>query len=181
MEAKVGPLTEEQVNGLVALLKDPTVKDRLADAAQQKLKMQTASMDPASTRTGEKLFHGSLAFANGGMACAACHTAGFQGGSMGPDLTSAFTRLGASGIQSAAEQANFKVMKAAYKDHAVLPQEAVHLTAYLETVASKPGTGSVPNIPLIGSIGAALMLSGLGFAYRKKNGGSARAKLIRRR
>ena len=51
---------------------------------------------PELIRAGESLFQGTTRFANGGPACAACHTVGSLpfpgGGTMGPDLTHEYSK-----------------------------------------------------------------------------------------
>src|SRR6478609_1000681 len=52
---------------------------------------------------GESLFRGTTRFASGGPACAACHTVADlpfpSGGTMGPDLTHEYSKVGLAGLQ----------------------------------------------------------------------------------
>jgi len=136
MEKETGPLTSADVQGLTDLLKDPRVCQRVAAAERAKEEGSAApeSAAPAETgssRNGNALFHGKLAFANRGMACAACHKVNDRGGTVGPDLTHAATRLGPEGLLKAIEHPESTVMAGSYKNAPLTHQEAVDLAAWL--------------------------------------------------
>lgn len=157
MQEKSGPMTPDEIDGVVRLLKDPDVLPRLA-AEEARISLQyAAKLAPASPAEGGRLFDGSQALTNGGLACIACHRAGGgHGGGLGPDLLGVFTRTGATGLRSAVEKSQFKVMSAAYREHAVTAQEAMHLVAYFESIdANPPMTAGPP--PLVG-VGVVLAL-----------------------
>lgn len=100
---------------------------------------------------------------------------------MGPLLTDAYERLGAAALQSASEQANFPVMRAAYRDHKVTAQEALHLVEYLKVAGEDKAEGRSAVVPIFGTTGAVALLAGMGFLYRKRNGGPVHRKIARRR
>ncbi|MBX7244483.1 MAG: cytochrome c [Candidatus Sumerlaeaceae bacterium] len=179
MEKNVGPLEPEKVQGLVKLLKDPKVQERLADEEQRAAKVMLARMEKPSRDKGDKLFHGETALVNGGMACVSCHAIG-GGASMGPDLTHVFKRMGQVPLESACEQTAFKVMNAAYRDHKVTKQEAMHLTAYLKAVDENPPVAAPDRIPLGAVVGVFAGLGGIGYVYGTRRT-TARSRLARRR
>lgn len=192
MEKNVGPMTDEQVASLVELLKDAEVKPRLSAARERQVAEMAATLEPPSPAVGEALFHGGRAFAQGGVACSACHRAGapgrLRGGTLAADLTDAATRLGEQALVSAAENPGFPLMRAAYASHPVTRQEAVHLAAYLEEVDEETGDGRAaiavaPNtaawIGWGGTGAAALFLAAMVLLYRGRNRG-VRARLVRR-
>lgn len=164
MEKNVGPLTEQQVGEMVDFLKSPEVQPRIAAARERQVQEMAATLEPPSPATGRALFHGEQPFARGGMPCAACHRAGDRGGTLAADLTDAWVRLGESALLSASESPGFPLMRAAYGDHPVSRQEAVHLVAYLEQVApeqaedaeAKAGAESAAAGPPVGTWGTAL-------------------------
>lgn len=135
MEKNAGPMSDEQVDDLVALLQDENVQPRLSAARERQVEEMAATLEPASPRRGQALFYGSEPLRNGGVACFACHRAGDGGGNLAVELTGAAERLGETGLRSAAENPGFPLMKAAYAAHPVTRQEAVHLTAYLMQIA----------------------------------------------
>lgn len=191
MEKNVGPMTDEQVAAQVELLKDPQVKQRLSAARERQVMEMAATLEPASPELGEALFHGRRAFEARGVACSACHRVprGGQarGGNLAADLTRAASRLGEQALIAAAENPGFPLMRAAYADHPVTRQEAVHLAAYLEEVEAEAGDGR--RAPTAGSraeaIGwwgggtAFLFLAAMIFLYRGRNRG-IRSRLVRR-
>jgi hypothetical protein len=140
-----------------------------------------ATLEPASPRRGAALYHGGEPFARGGLPCAACHRAGDAGGTLAVDLTGAVERLGEQAVISAAENPGFPLMRAAYRDHPVTRQEAVHLAAYLAEL-EPPAEGSAaaappPAGPPIGAWGgglAAVLLAAMLLVYRGRNRGVRR-------
>jgi cytochrome c2 len=144
MQEKAGPLTETEISMLAHLIKHPAVQERIAHEKKKMMKSAMAKLETPSPEVGEKLFFGKISFVNGGMACVACHRMGLKGGTLGPDLTKIFTKLGQVGVLSAAENANFKVMKSAYTQNKVLKQEALHLAAFFEEAEKKePAAGGL--------------------------------------
>jgi cytochrome c2 len=191
MEKNVGPMTGDEVASLVELLQDSEVKPRLSAARERQVMEMAATLEPASPAAGEELFHGGRAFANGGVACSACHRAGgpgrVRGGTLAADLTDAATRLGEPALISAAESPGFPLMRASYASHPVTRQEAIHLAAYLEEVDEETGDGraaiaAAPNtaawIGWGGTGAAALFLAAMVLLYRGRNRG-VRARLVR--
>jgi len=181
MEKNVGPLAPEQVTALVKFLKDPNAAKKLKEAAAAKVEAPTATGEIAkgSPEVGEKLFAGSAPLKNGGMACIACHQVSGAGGTMGPDLTGVADKMGETGLASACEQTPFKVMKAAYKDHPVLKQEALDLTAYFVSLKQSHEKKSEAPVPVYGLAIALVVLAAIAVGYRNRNT-SARDKLQRR-
>lgn len=191
MEKNVGPMTDEQVAGQVALLKDEEVKQRLSAARERQVADMAATLEPASPEVGEDLFHGGRAFAAGGVACSACHRASrggqVRGGNLSVDLTDAASRLGEQALIAAAENPGFPLMRAAYADHPITRQEAVHLAAYLEEVDGAAGEGRRPAaagsraeaIGWWGGGAAVLFLAAMIVLYRGRNRG-VRARLVQR-
>jgi len=157
MQEKSGPLTDDELDGVVSLLKDAGVLTRLA-AEEERISLQfAAKLAPASASEGARLFDGGQALANGGLACVSCHRAGGgSGGGLGPDLLGVFTKTGATGLRSACEKSQFKVMSAAYRDHPVTAQEAMHLVAWFESIDAAPPSDAAA--PALGAIGVLLAL-----------------------
>ncbi len=184
MEKNVGPLSDAEIAELVDLLKSPDVKERLARARESLTVARRSRLETPSAAKGEALFHGKTALAQGGMACAACHSVEGRGGSLAVDLTDVHTRLGETGLISAAQAANFPVMQAAYAGHPVGEQEAVHLAAYLGAAAARSGAAAAQaGVSLFGPAGAGLGLLALGafvWRLRRADRPGTRARLVRR-
>ena len=181
MQKNAGPMTAEQIDALVVLLKDPDVPGRLQRAEQQQAAAPAElAAEPPSPRRGRALFHGDLAFRNGGLPCGSCHRAGNRGGTLATDLTDAHERLGRSALISAAVKPGFPLMRAAYEEHSVTREEAVDVAAYLENVAVGRQTGrDAASIGGMGTLAAAVAMGALVLVYRRRNRG-VRRRLVAR-
>ena len=94
----------------------------------------------ADVARGGRLFTGTDAFKNGGPACASCHTTrqlmGFGGGTLGPDLTSAFARLeGRKALGAWLSSPPSLTMQPVFQSHALEGDEILPLVAYLKSCA----------------------------------------------
>jgi mono/diheme cytochrome c family protein len=91
---------------------------------------------------GEALFTGKVRLRNGGPACISCHSvAGIpfpNGGTLGPNLTNAYKKLGPQGIQPAMRTLYFNVMTPIYDRHPLTPEEQTDLIAFFQEAASAP-------------------------------------------
>lgn len=167
MEQRVGPMTNDEVNGFVSLLQDARAGERVTIAQELASKAVAATLEPAQKSEGRRLFDGEKPLANGGIACVTCHRAGERGGTLGPDLTLLRDRMGKVAMTSAIQQSQFRVMSGTYKDNPVTAQEAVHLAEYLSAPELQPASGMEDNVSMIGSIVGAIALFGIVSLYRR--------------
>ena len=180
MEPKVGPLSEADIALLAEFLKDPAVKERIKTEEGRAAQAAAATLEPPSAEIGAGLFAGRQPLANGGAACVACHAVDGSGGTLGPDLTGVYAKLGEVPLASACEKANYKIMSAAYRDHPVTKQEALHLTKFFATAGARGGGVADPPVALYGAAAALAAFGALVLAYRKR-APSVRKNLSRRR
>ena len=93
---------------------------------------------------GESLFTGSAHFRNRGSACIACHSiSGLpfpSGGTLGPDLTHTYTKLGPRGTEAAMQTLFFGVMAPIYSQHQLVPEEQADMVAFFQQAETKPQT-----------------------------------------
>lgn len=96
--------------------------------------------EQGSAIRGKALFVGKVRLRNGGPPCASCHSiAGIpfpNGGTLGPDLTKAYTKLGPEGMQPAMQTLFFNVMTPIYDQHSLTAQEQSDLIAFFQEAAS---------------------------------------------
>lgn len=132
---------------------------------------------PEDIRRGRELFQGGASLKNGGPACASCHHVAHDnvigGGVLAKELTGAFTRLGAAGIQAILQAAPFPVMQQAYSGKAIAEDEAVAIGGYLKSVAEAKQVFDQPREDslklLFGGLGGLTVLMGLySFTWRRR-------------
>jgi len=94
----------------------------------------------------------------------ACHSAGnlglIGGGNLGKDKTDLYTRLGEAGIQGVLSNISFPVMREAFKNRPLTPEEISNLTAFFAQVAKEPPRPAyADNLRLLyAGVGGALLL-----------------------
>lgn len=178
MEKRVGPLANEDLDDLVALLRDPTVRDRITGAQKASMEQTESSLERPSPTVGSALFHGPRALSKGGLPCATCHQVSGEGGSLGPDLTDVASRISGPPLISAVQNASFNVMRAAYRDHPISRQEAIHIAAWFESLKGTQPVASATQFPFFGFALGALAFLAIVVSLRPRSG--VRASLLRR-
>jgi len=104
-----------------------------------------ADSQPGSATAGRVLFLGAVRFKNGGPACSACHSVASlpfpQGGTLGPDLTRAYSKLGPEGLNSALETLFFPAMTPLFAYRPLTDDERRNLAAFFQDIdVQQPGT-----------------------------------------
>ena len=138
------------------------------EAPAQAAKETVAEATPEEISLGQKLFEGSVRFANGGPPCNACHNVAHQavigGGDLAADLTLSFSRVGKQGLESMVANAPFPVMQVAYEGKTVSPEEIRTLAGFLQRAekesASQPAGGHGWRM-FFGGAGGVVVLAGL--------------------
>lgn len=190
MEKNVGPLTSEEVDSLVEYLRKPQAAKVVSDSAVKpveqpqngdlpKLDGPSAAVESGSIASGARLFVGDQSFKNGGLSCVACHRVDAAGGNMGPDLTAISEKMPLAALASACEHTPYKVMKEAYKNHAITHQEALDLASYLQSLKNPHNKLKDPPVSIFGALFAVFVFAVIAYGYRNRNTG-VRAKLQRR-
>lgn len=128
-----------------------------------------------SALRGEDLFTGKTAFRNRGPACIACHSiSGFSfpnGGTLGPDLTHTYTKLGPQGTEAAMQTLFFPAMAPIYNQHQLIPQEQADMVAFFkQTSADKqpPAQGVTPILILVAFLLGIVFVALTAFFWRKR-------------
>ncbi len=95
-----------------------------------------------SASAGEELFIGAIPLKNGGPPCRSCHSvAGIafpNGGTLGPDLTGSYAKLGQTGINATMQTLFFPTMTPIYDPHPLTFAEQQDLKAFLQMAGSSP-------------------------------------------
>jgi hypothetical protein len=116
---------------------------------------------------------------NGGPACVACHdddALGVPGGgTMGPDLTHAASRMGPQGVATALQTLYFPTMAPIFDAHPLAPSERAALAAFLATPTTNPERESMVTV----AMGAAAIVLGLVFLVITGVAGRSRVRSVR--
>lgn len=131
------------------------------------------SIAQGSPQRGEQLFTGRIHFRNEGPACISCHTISglsfLGGGTLGPDLTHAYAKLGPRGTEAAMQTLYFGVMTPIYSEHPVVPQEQADLIALLKQSEAIPQTKwSTQILILIAFLLGGVFVALTGFLWRDR-------------
>ena len=127
---------------------------------------------------GKALFRGTKSLQKGGPSCLGCHNVRgaslWGGGSVGPDLTFAYARLGENQLVPALEEMSTPAMKALYGKAPLTEDEQYQIKAYLANVARD---GSMPrpdatSFLYLGLEGMGILL-GLAFILLSRKRGNA--------
>lgn len=109
------------------------------------LEQSEAAIVEGSAERGEELFAGRVPFKNGGPPCAACHTvSGLSfpgGGTLGPNLTRTYSKLGPEGLSTALHTLFFPAMAPLYDRHLLTPSERSDLFAFFKQANSREVVG----------------------------------------
>ena len=104
----------------------------------------TLALPAADPLIGQSLFTGVERLQNGGPSCLTCHTvssdAALGGGTLGPDLTSAFDKFGDAGFAGVLADLGFPTMAPIYGDRPLTSEEQAHLRAFLQEAATRRPT-----------------------------------------
>ena len=171
-------LTEGQVTALIAYLETQAQPgsggSQPGPATPQPATPQPApALSPGDPAMGKALFTGSARFQNGGPPCMGCHSitgiGALGGGALGPDLTPAFNKFGAAGLETVLTTLPFPTMNAVWSQRPVTPQEQAHLIAFLQraSVTERP-TEVVGQLAGLAVGGTVVLLALAQFAWRRR-------------
>jgi mono/diheme cytochrome c family protein len=146
-----------------------TDKGQAAPAAQP----AAPALPAGDAALGQALFTGPARFQNGGPPCLTCHTiagtGALGGGTLGPDLTSAFNKYGEAGMATFLSTVPLPTMNAVWTAHPFTPQEAANLAAFLKQASAGSPPADAGGI-LAGAavVGAAALVVGAQLYWRRR-------------
>jgi cytochrome c peroxidase len=154
---KKSPLTPDERRQVIAFL-EQVDQGKPAEAAAP----GPAAPTPEAIAAGAALFSGGMRMQNGGPACSSCHRAAGipfpNGGTMGPDLTKEYSKLGGQGLGIALKSLNFPAMTAIFATRPLTDGEQAQLAAFFQSIDEQ----APPRSPTSALLTAALVaLAGL--------------------
>ena len=97
---------------------------------------------PGDPENGKKLFLGQVHLKNGGPFCIGCHgiddTGILGGGTLGPNLTNAYTKYGDVGLEQILSNLPFLTMRPIFSNNSPTVDERADLRAFMKASAGKP-------------------------------------------
>ncbi len=135
---------------------------------------------PNDIELGRSLFSGSMRLSKGGPACVSCHTAGqlqyLGGGSLGPDLTQAYSNYNDTGLSKVLTKITFPTMAEIYAAKPLTNDEVFQIKAFLYTVdrAGPVTAGYQKKFLFLGILGLFIGLGVIDFAWRSRRRKSSR-------
>ncbi len=133
---------------------------------------------------GKALFIGKRRFQNGGPACGACHSVATlpfpHGGTMAPNLTHEYSKLGPAGMHYALRTLYFPAMNALFLKRQLTDQEERDLSAFFENADSAKQINSHTGIFGGAAVAGLLVLVGITWVSGRGRVHSVRRKLLRR-
>ena len=148
-------LSTKEAQDILAYLENP---DAASEAERQSLVEQQKQQSPLTlpaesdsladimkenAHKGRLLFTGKIMFAQNGPACIQCHAVAnagvLGGGTLGPDLTQAYTKFTGPGLASLLATTPYPTMQPIYSQKPLSPEEQQNLRAFfLQASAQKP-------------------------------------------
>jgi len=145
------PLADAEIDAILAFIEAGGPK---AGSGEYRLAREATAAEVAR---GRDLFTGRMRLANGGAACIRCHdvggAAGWQGGTLAPDLSDAYARHQDGGLTRALTESRFPLM-ADYRERPLTRDETFALKAFLYQVSRarsqrKLASGGPRSAPLV--------------------------------
>lgn len=127
---------------------------------------------PGNPQHGAAFFTGIISFQQGGAPCIACHTVSgvspLGGGSLGPDLTGIYGRLGGAGLASVLATLPFPTMRPIYQVRPLTQTERDDLAALFRIAAGRRPVHTTSRITVLAVAGCVLLLLLAGVVWRKR-------------
>lgn len=144
-------LSSQQISDVLAYIKSQSGAPS-APSAPQTAQAATpqAPPTPGSSTEGGQLFTGNVSFTNGGAPCKECHMIrGIpfpNGGTLGPDLTGAYSKYGETGLSSVLATLPFPTMTPVFRNHSLTAKEQSDLEAFFKASATAPPARSLTRV-----------------------------------
>ncbi len=160
---RVSGMTPVLVKNLLKFIKEESVKEK---SRFSKSPLKERPLTPEDIIFGGQLFLGTIRLKNKGPSCISCHSISgmgfFGGGTLGPDLTSAFGKLGGkTALMAWLSNPASATMSPVYRKYPIDEEEILPLVGFLKSKSEKNRSEIEVhdfNIMLIGFFGLIFLL-----------------------
>lgn len=188
-------LTDTQIISVINYIKKNSPEVKAAKSTQAPTVALTNSLGFTLAEAGKdevaiglKYFSGKKRFKNGGPACISCHNVVnnklIGGGLLAKDLTNAYSRLNAAGIDAIISNPPFPVMKSAFNQKQLTKNEKYYLLAFLKQADYDAIYQNQVNYNeqflYSGIIGVAFLFGIFGIVWFKRKKGSVKQDIFKR-
>lgn len=169
---------------VIALLFLSAFRLEATPASPNKGGTAAVAVAPGDVQAGMDLFTGRRRLQNGGPACASCHNVATlpfpHGGTMAPDLTHEYSKLGPQGMHYALRTLYFPAMNALYLKRQLTDAEERDLTAFFQDADRAQPAGTQTGVIGGAAVLGFLVLMGITWASGRGRVYSVRRKLLKR-
>ncbi len=142
-----------------------------------------AGLPAGDAKNGEAIFLGEVKLKNGGPFCIGCHriddTGLLGGGTLGADLTNAYTKYGDAGLEGILSNLPFLTMRPIFSNHTLTANERADIRAFLKASAGQPEVNKEPLVIGISLAGFLALMALIAFVWRDRLQG-VRQELVKR-
>ncbi len=163
---------EERAQALLDFIAAKSGEERPVSAA---VRVEEKPLTEEDVKMGKEIFLGTKKLATGGSACLSCHSIEglgfFSGGSLAPDLTDVYERLGQrKGLTAWLSSPATPTMRSAFSKRPFTEEEIHGLVALFQKSAGGAPSGSSARLAfvLIGGIGAVIVLVIFALVWRSR-------------
>lgn len=121
---------------------------------------------------GKAIFLGTVHLQNGAPFCIGCHvindTGILGGGTLGPNLTNAYSTYGDAGLEGILSNLPFLTMRPIYANNTLTEQEKADLRAFMKSVDGSPQVNKEPLIIGISLVGTLIIMVGFAIVWRNR-------------
>jgi mono/diheme cytochrome c family protein len=133
---------------------------------------QGINLPQGNAANGEAIFLGYSPLKNGAPFCIGCHriddTGLLGGGTLGPDLSNAYTVYGEAGLDGILSNLPFLTMRPIYANNSFTDQEKADLLAFMKSVAGEPTVDKEPVIIGISLAGFLVIMLAFAIVWRNR-------------
>lgn len=161
-------LTDPQIRAVIGYIQAETA----LTVRPTPISQPGAELLPGNPENGKAIFLGWVHLKNGAPFCIGCHniddTGILGGGTLGPNLTDAYSKYGDVGLEGILSNLPFLTMRPIYANYSITEQEKADLRAFMKSVAGAPKVNKEPLVIGISLAGFLSLMGVIGLVWRNR-------------